>query len=495
MLESANDAFANKQPVTGYIRLCIAAQTAISQRNYEEANCIINQAMEAEQHLSPTDLGPAKLRSTIASLRELTGGTSELIIRELIVGAGLWYDRLSAEVLQRDDFEGIATSMHDHFRRLSRFLLLSGRTEESLIAFEAGRALAIAKDVAPQELQRLLSNKPFASDGSHVSTESLQRIRQNLTDEQVLISIAVLPPNLVGFVVSKYGVETVDVPVGRTVAEADEVYREVGMLPHRLANNVGVHAIPSSLKEFARLLVEKTGKREICRFVPYAFYHAVPWRLLLRHHGLDWNQLRFCTEFGVLLPFSNVSTHDVLGKGMVSIGHGDAMGIDLQEEARAFAQQWGAGSNFDSNCSAQTIRHVLSANQNLMISTHGRLAQRKFYLELAEGSVSASELDLPQTIASLVILSACWSGVYAMAIGDNPIGFAPLLLRQGVRRCICTRWPIRAGFAGMFFPELATRLRTALNIEDAFVDTLAWAENNGYDRWRDIACVELIGRP
>jgi hypothetical protein len=79
-----------------------------------------------------------------------------------------------------------------------------------------------------------------------------------------------------------------------------------------------------------------------------------------------------------------------------------------------------------------------------------------------------------------------------MAWGDDPVGFAPLALRRGVRRCICTRWPIDAGFAATFFPLLAEEIQHAATLEVAFVNALAKTEN-GFRLWRDLACVELLG--
>ena len=71
------------------------------------------------------------------------------------------------------------------------------------------------------------------------------------------------------------------------------------------------------------------------------------------------------------------------------------------------------------------------------------------------------------------------------------MGFAPLALRRGIRRCICTRWPVRANFAAAFFPRLAEEIRHAPTLEAAFTGALAATEGT-FDRWRDLACVELL---
>jgi len=93
-----------------------------------------------------------------------------------------------------------------------------------------------------------------------------------------------------------------------------------------------------------------------------------------------------------------------------------------------------------------------------------------------------------------LILSACFSGVYAMAIADYPVGWAPRLLRQGVRRCICARWPVNSRMTKGLFQVLAANLRTSATLEDAFVAGLEWAEGEGFDFWNQLACLEVIGR-
>jgi hypothetical protein len=49
-------------------------------------------------------------------------------------------------------------------------------------------------------------------------------------------------------------------------------------------------------------------------------------------------------------------------------------------------------------------------------------------------------------------------------------------------------------FARSFFPELAERLHESATLEDAYAEALARAEEKGADLWRDVACLELIGR-
>jgi len=494
IIDGARQAARDGQFTTAYARYLIAAQSAIRDKNWGQAEELIAEAVEVEPRLPTSNLNPPRLRNMIATLREETGADARDVTAVLIEGANQWYGRLSNDVIHRDDFSGIAESMHDHFRRLANGLYVQGREEESLAAFEAGRALSLARDVAPDRLEALLAGNPFQVDQQVIDCSQLREACAGIQKNEVAISLAALPPQLVAFIVSREDVRTVCVRVGTVREEADRFAQDIGMIPHRLENGTGARGIPQPLPELAKLLAEAIGTRVIRRFVPVAFFHSVPWRTLLRYVGVPWEQLRFCTEFGLGLPSVPLSVDVLRAAGCVSMGHGRSVDIDFRDEAREFANGWGDGAYYEPSCTQLIVRQALMTGQNLMLSVHGRSRERSLSLEFADESVSASQLIPPTACAPAVFLSACYSGVYAMAVGDDPVGFAPMLLRAGVRRCVCTRWPVRALFARSFFPELAERLRESATLEDAFAEALAQAEEKGADLWRDIACLELIGR-
>ena len=44
------------------------------------------------------------------------------------------------------------------------------------------------------------------------------------------------------------------------------------------------------------------------------------------------------------------------------------------------------------------------------------------------------------------------------------------------------------------FQVLVANLRISATLEDTFVAGLEWAENEGFDLWNQLACLEVIGR-
>lgn len=249
--------------------------------------------------------------------------------------------------------------------------------------------------------------------------------------------------------------------------------------------------------ELASRLRARIGNDVVRRFVPYAYFHRMPWRALLRDAGLPWSQLPFTTEFGLLLRHAPLAGEVVLAAGAVALGHGTAglaPVIDFRDEAQIFAKEWGPGGAYREPCSRDNVRAALLSGQVMLLSCHGYIKEDRLYLQLTEGDVLADSC-VPDVLQSLVlILSACFSGVYAMAIADYPLGWAPKLLRQGVRRCICARWPVDSRLTKGLFQVLAANLQTSATLEDAFVVGLEWAEGEGFDFWSQLACLDVIGR-
>jgi hypothetical protein len=81
-----------------------------------------------------------------------------------------------------------------------------------------------------------------------------------------------------------------------------------------------------------------------------------------------------------------------------------------------------------------------------------------------------------------------------VAWGDYPVGAAPTILLAGAKFCICTRFPLDAHFAKVFFPLLGELLSRGESLGMAFGDALREMEQRGYDLWTHLACVELLGR-
>jgi tetratricopeptide (TPR) repeat protein len=498
-----------------YLRRCIQAQIASEDGRSDDGLRAVDEAHSLEHQLDATDPHPAQLRLTHARLLWQAKAPADQVLRVLIQGAFLWFERLGRPLVQ-EDFRQTAAATHDHFRLLARRLLDAGRHEEALAAFEAGRTLAYAGEVDPRFPARLFtaSANPFDQHGSTVHASLLDGIRLWLGGGVVIVP-TVLPPEFVAFVLSSDGVSVARSVYPDPAAAAGErraaesLFRSIVDIPHLLERAETAHgdAVPAPLWELVRQVRSLVGHRPVRMIAPHADLHKVPWRALLRESGVRWRQLPCATEFSLLLRGNAGSPGPVTAETAVGLGHGDALGTDFRDEARAFLRPFGPSGNFINTCTAQDVRRALSGAQHAaIISAHGAMkttslrARAEFALELQSGEGNTVDAFvgefLPDAVRTRVVnLSACSSGVYEMGWGDYPTGVGPLLLLRGARYCVVCRFPVRATFALEFSELLAVPLAKGIDVPQAFAEALEEAEAKGWEHWRDLACIELLGRP
>jgi hypothetical protein len=320
----------------------------------------------------------------------------------------------------------------------------------------------------------------------------LREAQQNLRATEVAVVLAIIPPHAVAFLVDPRRVET----VGMRVEHLNGLDTAIRAIPRQLAKRVGQQAIPVGLLTWTRGIAEKVGTRRVTSLIPYDSLHIVPWRAMLRACGLHREQLAFPTGFNLLLRRGNAPDGELQGSGVRALGYGHAGTIDLMTEAEQFVSPFGPRATLVSGCTAAQVREALGTDAVGLLSCHGEAVSQDrgtaLRLSLADGKIDAEEVFPARVLSPLVILSACDSGVYTMAWGDYPLGAGPSLLRRGARAVIGARFPVRAEFAGRFFPAFGRRLSGGGTAEAAFVGTLTEMDGTGDDLWRDLACLELL---
>jgi hypothetical protein len=375
-----------------------------------------------------------------------------------------------------------------HFRYLASCLLARARPEEALLSFEAGRALAYSVEVDGDFFSRVIGNNPFAPDGTGVDLSQLRRAQKTLHEGEVAVVLAVIPPRMIAFIVDRRHVHAVESQIGATQADIGALDRDIKAVPSRLAAGTGVRAVPQAMLDFAKKLATEIGSQTVRAFIPYDSLHMVPWRAVLRHCGIPWEQLQFPVGFSFLLRQVSEPSEDMVAHGVVALGHGVAGSVDLNAEARAFAERFASGVRVVEGCSVQEVREALGQGAIVLLSCHGRAVDTpeglQLLLELRDGTSFAEEVFPPRVASPLVILSACDSGVYHMAWSDYPLGAGPSLLSRGAVSVIGARFPIRAQFAANFFESFESfgrRLADGMAVESAFVQVLAGMETIGVD--------------
>lgn len=483
---------------TAYVRRCLHAKVAATRGDVDTALDAIERAVRLESVLDTNDLNPARLRLLKAKLCSEKGSEPSHVIGILIEGSDLWYERIGRDGNTDDDWH-FYIEMHDHFRFLSHLLLSLGRVEEALVSFEAGRALSHAIEVDRTFFDRVVRSNPFK--GSTVETSLLQSVQSSLRPRECLLVVAVLPPSIVCFIVRVDEVRVVREEMPDDLEGRTALFDEIGALPGRLQERVGHRAIPWIIVTLAEKAADMVGQDTIRAIVPYSDLHDIPWRVLLRESGLEWEQIECGIEFGLFLrkeastPWS-ANSCTALGHGVASDG---STTIDLRSEAKEFAALFEERGCLLHSCKAADLAICLAQPGVVLLSCHGiaRLfgEKKELVLEMQDGDVVAEKAFPLHAKADLAILSACESGVYEMAWSDFPVGGATELLRRGVRFCIGARFRLNALFSARFFAFLAVRLACGEHPCIAFSKSYQEAESAGFDRWRDLACLELLGGP
>jgi tetratricopeptide (TPR) repeat protein len=480
---------------TAYLRYCISACLADECDDAEWGMVAILAAEKLEPILSPKSLHPAKLRFYKAVFFEKQGADDQAL-QALIEGARLWCDRLPGQ-FALDDYRHAARTLHDHFRWLAKKLLERGRNKEAFIAFETGRARAFALELTQHSEHPLVSSNPF--NETAVDCSQLDSISENLAQSEAIVSFGILAMELVAFVIGHDTFELCKIQFQST-SEAMLFASSVATIASALEHGKGGGAVPAQASRLATDIARVLGNRRIVSLSPHGTLHNVPWRATLRSAGLRWDQLPFITQFSPLLNPSRPNPDEMAPAKCIAAGYGSVASdttLDFKAEAMEFAQTF-PNSEVIASTSPVLLKSALQRDAIAYFSFHGALHATeiglRFSLKTGPGqSCSSDELLADGVKSRVVVLSACSSGVYDMALGDYPVGAAPDFLLAGAHFCVCTRFKIDAHFSRQFFPAFGRRLLNT-RIGAAFALALDEFEQRGFDLWRHLACVELLGR-
>jgi tetratricopeptide (TPR) repeat protein len=483
-----------------HLRLCIGATLIFELNDIDNVTIgldMLERAKSLECHMDSRNPNIAKLRLAYANLLEINKTDHKDISEVLIEGAYLWYESISAPILN-DDFDIAADSLHDHFRLLAHYLIEEGRIDEALLAFEAGRALSYSKEVDENFLSKTINENPFSIDGKSINKTILHKTQNTLDSSDVIIVLSIVPPETVVFLVYKDHVDHLSFGLPKDSGKVERLFEDIKKVPIRLSNNLGEKSIPDFLHDIARQISSQIGNKNIVGLIPYSVLHLVPWRALFYYCGIKWDKLTFSISFSFLLRAGEEVNCNYVKNSICALGYGTADSINLENEARDFAEEFEKRGEFIPNATKHDVLLALLHDKILLISCHGKAiesdGETQLELELADGICILEDCVHGKISSPLVILSACESGVYSMAWSDYPSGAAPFLIKSGVRYCIGTRFPIKATFAANFFKILARYLSMSGIINVSFTNSLDQTLNEGADLWADIACLEIIGR-
>ncbi|MBL8327348.1 MAG: CHAT domain-containing protein [Rubrivivax sp.] len=210
----------------------------------------------------------------------------------------------------------------------------------------------------------------------------------------------------------------------RVRRQAQEVYQ------HLLA------AAEPDLVGVARLMV-----------VPHRVLHYVPWSCL--HDGRQWliERMALTQLPSVQGWLSQVSVPWQTPGVVVALGAGGELLHHVREELQAVRGAFGthAQVSVDFACDAASLRERAPAADVLHLACHGRFrADNPAFsaLALADGPFTLNDVRALRLRASLVVLSACETGLSRVAPGDELIGLVRGFVLAGARRVLASQWAV-----------------------------------------------------
>ncbi|MBX4266209.1 CHAT domain-containing protein [Clostridium estertheticum] len=491
---AASEAINEGRYNTAYLRLCIASSKAEKSGYIDKGLELVAKAKCLEGNMDSKDSTIASLRFLEAQLLEQKGEDNETIVKVLTEGAFIWYECLSWE-LNLSDFNNIASMQHDHFRLLTKYLLLRGAIKEALLSFEIGHALGFFHEIESDMFNNLIKTNSFEYKGK-INTILLDQIQNDMDEGNTILIICILPPQLGAFIIEKNHIKYISLNLPTGSQQISKLNEDIMMVPTRLADGIGRRSIPSLVMEFSKLLSVNIAGNKIIEIIPYGNLHLIPWRAVLYDNGIDMNNISCSTGFNLFLRLNQSERISLEVPYALAMGYGKTYKIDLKVEADRFIEKLKKGNT--NVCSKQHIIAALQSESIILISCHGEAINNsgetvlKLFLE--DGEIIFDEIIPEKVLSPLVILSACESGTYSMGWGDYPSGAAPLLIKKGAKYCVVARYPIRAKFALDFFTVLGESLQRDLSVKDAFQYSIIEMLKKGYDLWTDISCLELLGR-
>ncbi len=379
----------------------------------------------------------------------------------------------------RDEFEAELIEQLDRLREeLNWFYSRINRRPEGESAPGAPEMRALHDAVRERETRTLEIMRQLQQRGGGVAlgrpepfdVSALQRL---LGSDTALVEYASLGGELLAFVVTGEGVEVVRGLAGeKEVAEALGQFRfQIGSLRYG-SERMRTHA--ASLTERARrhlrtlydLLLrrveERLGGRRLV-VVPHRALHYVPFHAL--HDGdsyvVERREVSYAPSAGVLRHC--LARPEPEFRRALLLGVADEQTPRVREEIAALAPLFPeADALLDGEATLAALRERAPAADVLHLACHGQFRPDSplfSSLKLGDGWLTARDAYTLDLRAGLVTLSACETGVSAVAPGDELIGLVRGFFYAGAPTLLLSLWTVDDEATAELMTDFYTDLR------------------------------------
>ena len=403
-------------------------------------------------------------------------------LAELMSGA------LDARPRARDPFEAELFAQLERLREeLNWFYSRIDRPEEGARGAESMRALhdaVRARETRTLEIMRQLQQhgeQTFA----RVSPPDLERLKSELGAETALVEYVCLDGELSAFVVTGGGVEVVRGLAGeREVSAALAGFHfQADALRHgaaRLRAHTGLLAararrrLASLYDLLLRPLERHLGERRLV-VVPHRALHYVPFHAL--HDGeayvVERREVSYAPSAGVLLRCIEKPPRPI--ESALLLGVSDERLTHVRGEIEALAPLFErATALLDGAATIEALREGAPRADLLHVACHGQFRPDSplfSSLRLGDGWLTARDAYSLDVRASLVTLSACETGVSAVAPGDELLGLVRGFLYAGTPTLVLSLWAVddeaTAALMADFYKQMLAGARPAAALRAA----------------------------
>ncbi|PYT04725.1 MAG: hypothetical protein DMF65_01530, partial [Acidobacteria bacterium] len=413
-----------------------------------------------------------------------TEGARSRALVELMSGA------LDARPRPRDSFEAELFGQLDRLREeLNWFYSRIDRSSDTEKNRSADVMRALHDAARERETRTLEIMRQLQQHGdqafARVAPPDLAALRRELGADTALVEYASLDGELLAFVVTDGGVRVVrGLASEREVGEALNGFRfQADALRHGAARvRAHMDALTSRARRrlaalyrmLLRPLESLLGSRRLV-VVPHRALHYVPFHALDdgESYVVERREVSYAPSAGVLLRCLEKPSRAI--ESALLLGVADAQTTHVREEIRALAPLFPrATALLDNEATLAALREGAPRADVLHLACHGQFRPDSplfSSLKLGDGWLTARDAYALDVGASLVTLSACETGVSAVAPGDELMGLVRGFFYAGAPTLALSLWTVddeaTAELMSDFYKQLLAGARPAAALRSA----------------------------
>jgi CHAT domain-containing protein/tetratricopeptide (TPR) repeat protein len=195
--------------------------------------------------------------------------------------------------------------------------------------------------------------------------------------------------------------------------------------------------------------------------VPHGMLHYLPFHALYDgyRYMIGKHMVTYLPAANLIKYAQSVPTDK---KGLLSVGHSDRGRLPfVAEEARSVASLWGEKPLVEEHATRKNLLKTAQNYKALHIAAHGEFRSDSPLfsgLSLEDGWLTTLDVFDWKLNASLVVLSACETGLSAIGGGDEVLGLMRAFLYAGASTLVLSQWAVEDQAASLLMKRFYTSL-------------------------------------